>query len=50
MQNGDEALTSFSPVGRSQLVKMLITLESYGIFWSNFENLYYSTLSGHWYA
>ena len=32
MQNGDEALPSISPAGRGQLVKMLITHESHGIF------------------
>ena len=36
MQNGDEAPPGFSPAGRGQLVKMLITLEPHGIFWSKF--------------
>ena len=31
MQYDDEALLSISPVGHSQLVKMLITLEPHGI-------------------
>ena len=32
----DEALLSISPTGRGQLVEMFITLESNGIFESNF--------------
>ena len=31
----DVALQSISPAGRGQLVKMLMTLESHGIFVSN---------------
>ena len=30
MENGEEASSSISPVGRGQLVKMLTTLESHG--------------------
>ena len=36
-----------SPAGRGQ---MLITLESHGIFLSNFAYLYILTLTIHWYA
>ena len=32
MHNGDDALPSISQAGHGQLVKMLITLESHGIF------------------
>ena len=32
MQNGDEALPSISPAGRSQLVKMRTTLVPHGMF------------------
>ena len=50
MQNSDEAWPSISPVGRGQLVKMLINIEPHGIFWSTFAYLYNLTLSGHWYS
>ena len=43
----DDALLSMSPVGRGQLVKMLITLEPHGIFGSNFAYLSILTLSSH---
>ena len=36
MKNGDEALSSIILAGRALLLKMLITLEVYGIFGSNF--------------
>ena len=35
MQNVDEAWPSINPSGCGQLVKMLITLEPHGIFYSN---------------
>ena len=35
---------------RQQLVKLLITFESHGIFGSNLAYLYILTLSSHWYA
>ena len=41
----DEALLSISPAGSGQLVKILITLESHGIFRSNFAYLFILTLS-----
>ena len=47
MRSGDEDLPSISPTGRGQLVKMLITLESYGIFGSKFAYLYNLSLSRH---
>ena len=40
----DEALLSISPASRGKLVKMLINLESYGIFGSNFAYLFISTM------
>ena len=40
MQIGDEALPSINSAGRGLLMNVLITLEQYGIFWSNFEYLY----------
>ena len=40
----DEVLLNISPAGRSQLVKMLITLEPHCIFETNFACLY--TLTG----
>ena len=45
----DEALLSISPAGSGQLVKILITLESHGIFRSNFAYLFILTLSSHLY-
>ena len=36
--------------GRAFLVKMLITLEPYGMFGSNFVYLCILTLSSHWYV
>ena len=36
--------------GCGQLVKMLLTIESYGIFRSNFAYLFILTLSSNWYA
>ena len=50
MQNGDKALQSIIVAGRGLLVKMLITLLPYHIFWSNFAYLYILTLLRHWYA
>ena len=48
MKNGDEASPSINLAGRALLVKMLITLELYGIFGSNFVYLCILTLSSHW--
>ena len=45
MQNDDIALLSVSLTGHGQLVKMLITLESHGIFSLNFAYLYILKLS-----
>ena len=50
MQNGEEALPSINPGGRDILVKMLIILETHGIFLSSFAYLYVLTLSRHYYA
>ena len=44
----DEGLLSISPACCDQLVKILITLEPYGVFGSKFE--YLCILSSHWYA
>ena len=46
----DEALLSISPIGRGQLVKMLITFELHGIFSSNYAYVCMSKLSNHWHA
>ena len=35
----DEALLNIRQAGRGQLVKILITLEPHGIFWSNFAHV-----------
>ena len=40
MQNGDKASPSIKLAGQSILVKMLLTLELQGIFWSNFAYYY----------
>ena len=44
-----EDLLSISPACCGQLVKMLITLESHGIFGSHFAYLFILILSGHLY-
>ena len=49
MQNDDEALPSIIPACRGHLIKMLVTLEPYGRFYSNLY-LYILTLSGHRYT
>ena len=49
MQKCDEASPSIILAGRALLVKMLITLESHGIFGSNFVFLCILTLSSDWY-
>ena len=46
----DEGLLSISLPCCCQLVKMIITLEPYGIFGSNFAYLFILILSGDWYA
>ena len=46
----DEGLLSISPICSGQLVKILLTLEPYGIFGSTFAYLYIYILSSHWYA
>ena len=43
----DEGLLSISQVGRDQFVKMLTTLEPYGIFGSNGVYIYNIILSRH---
>ena len=43
MQNGDEASPSIILAVRAILMKMLVTLELRGIFWSNF--VYYCILT-----
>ena len=47
MQKGDEASPSIILAGRALLVKMLITLESHGIFGSDFVYLVVLTMSSH---
>ena len=49
MKKGDEASPSIILAGRALWVKMLITLEPFGIFCSNFVYLCIFTLSNHWY-
>ena len=49
MQKGDKASPSIILASRALLVKMLITLEPYSIFGSNFVYLCIVTLSRHWY-
>ena len=49
MNKGDEASPSIILAGRAFLVKMLITLELYGIFGSNCVYSCILTLSSHWY-
>ena len=46
----DKGLLSIGPVCHGQLVKILITLEPYKIFRSNFAYLFLLILSSHWYA
>ena len=46
----DEGLLSISPAFCGQLVKMLITMESYGIFGSNFAYVLIYMLFSNWYA
>ena len=43
----DEGLLSISPACCGQLVKILITHEPYGIFGSNFANLFILILASH---
>ena len=45
IQNGDEASPSISLVGRGILVKVLITDELHGIFYSHFAYLYILNMS-----
>ena len=46
----DEGLLSISTACFGHLVKILITLEPYGIFGSKFAYLFILILSSHWYA
>ena len=50
MKKCDEASLSIILVVRALLVKMLITLEPQGIFFSNLAYLCILTLFSHWYA
>ena len=53
MQNGKEAFLIILPVDCGQLLKMLITLDLHGIFFTKFayESYFYIlTFSRHWYA
>ena len=50
IQNGDKASPSIIFAGRAHLVKMLITLETHGIFGSNFVYYCILTLSSRWYV
>ena len=45
-----EGLLSSSPACYGQLLKILITLEPYGIFESNFAYLFILIVSSHWYV
>ena len=49
MQKGDKASLSIILAGRALLVKMLITLESHGIFGSSLVDSCILTLSSDWY-